>query len=374
MTLRDKTYLGSGCLMILIMSLLLATPAAADDAKHADDTTVYHAEGARRVHVEGCRRLTSTKEMTKMTLAEARAKGLPLCSRCPGTTTPRKANPADSDTDTQKPATAPTQAPILLWPADPERNAMDKLGNAEEGDDGKTRVTNIQTPHLIPYLVKDADGPRPAVILCPGGGYKKLVPSLHWPIAQWLNEQGVHAFILMYRCPAKRNGEALPDLQRAIRMVRDQADEWQVDPKRLGVLGTSAGGNLCVRASIGFGKDSYKPVDEADQQSARPDFTVLLYPAYLTEGKTKQAADWVTIPEDMPPTLIFTAKDDSGHYRNSPAYEAALKQANAPVQAYYYKTGGHGFGLSHRASTTPWPERWQTWLKTQGVLNTASGE
>lgn len=195
----------------------------------------------------------------------------------------------------------------------------------------------------------------------------KLVPSLHWPIAQWLNEQGFNAFILMCRCPSSRNGKATPDLQRAIRMVRSNAKEWNVDPKRLGVLGTSAGGNLCVRASIGFKTDSYEPVDAIDEQSARPDFTVLLYPAYIAKRGTEQPSDWVKVPVNTPPTLIFTAKDDKGHYVNSPVYEAALKSAKVSVEAHYYKSGGHGFGLNHPATKT-WPDRCLTWLKAQGII------
>ncbi|MEO0477209.1 MAG: alpha/beta hydrolase [Planctomycetota bacterium] len=259
--------------------------------------------------------------------------------------------------NTHADATAPTQDPILLWPDDPKRNAMSGIGEMVKRDDGKTQVTEIKTPHLIPYLVKDADEPRPAVILCPGGGYKKLVPSLHWPIAEWLNEQGFHAFILMYRCPSSRNGGAVPDLQRAIRMVRGKADDWQIDSDKIGVLGTSAGGNLCARGSIGFGRDKYKPTDAMDKLS----------------GGTQTPSDWVQVPEDTPPTLIITAKDDKGHYANSPTYEAALKAANVPVTAYYYETGGHGFGMDQPATRT-WPDRMLKWLIEQGVIDGATPE
>jgi len=157
-------------LMLLIPSVWLVTSASGGEVRHADDTTVYHAEGSKRVHVEGCRRLTSTEGMTKMTLAEAKGKGLPLCSRCPGTTTPRKTTPPNADADTPRDANAPTQDPILLWPADPKRNTSDGFGNMVKRDDGKTQVTDIDTPHLSRTWSRTLTRPGRRSSSAPGAG------------------------------------------------------------------------------------------------------------------------------------------------------------------------------------------------------------
>jgi acetyl esterase/lipase len=257
---------------------------------------------------------------------------------------------------------------ILLWPDDPELNSPDKMGVAKKSG-GKTRVTGIGTPHLDAYLAKGTSEPTAAVILCPGGGYSKLVPSLHWPIAEWLNEQGVSAFILMYRCPVdKVNNKALPDIQRAIRIVRSRAAEWNINPEKIGLLGTSAGGNLGARASVSFGTESYPPRDKVDRVSARPDFTILLFPAYLAHRETKNPAPWIKIPGNMAPTLIIAARDDTKHFPSSPIYEAALKKAGAPVETHYFDNGGHGFSLREPASVSTWPERCLEWLRTIRIL------
>ena len=166
--------------------------------------------------------------------------------------------------------------------------------------------------------------------------------------------------MLMYRCPTTvKDDGVLSDIQRAIRVVRSKAEEWNIDPKRIGVLGSSAGGNLCVRASCDFNKAAYPAKDAIDKVSARPDFTILLYPAYL--GKSKLSERY-KIPDDVPPTMIIAARND-GMFSNSPTYEKALKEAGAKVSSHYLDKGGHGFTLNE-----DWSGAFHEWLEEAGAL------
>jgi len=246
---------------------------------------------------------------------------------------------------------------VLLWPDVPELSSPAKMGKAQRRGD-KTRVYDVKTPHLKVFPGPKSAAPTPAVILVPGGGYGKLVPSVHWPIQKWFHEQGVRAFILMYRCPAgKADKGTLQDIQQAMKIVRARAKEWNVDPKRVGLLGTSAGGHLSVRASVGY-KDA----------STKPDFTVLLYPAYLRHRGTGKLGDWCRIPRDIAPTFLTAAKDDTKHFPNSPAYEEALKKAGASVSSLYFETGGHSFTVGKPDSVSAWSDTCRAWLKEIGIL------
>lgn len=230
---------------------------------------------------------------------------------------------------------------ILLWPDDPKLNAPEGMGRVEVTN--KTRVSNVKTPHLRLYATVKSKHSTPAVILVPGGGYSRLVTSTHDASIKWFQEQGVRPFMLMYRCPKRK--DVLADIQRAIRMVRSRAKEWNIDPKRVGVLGSSAGGHLSVLASCSFDTKAYPHKDAIDKMSARPDFAILLYPAYLADKKTGKLKEDIKVPKHAPPTMIFAAKND-GFFKNSPAYEKALKEAGATVRSLYLDKGGHGFTMS----------------------------
>jgi acetyl esterase/lipase len=244
-------------------------------------------------------------------------------------------------------------ATVLLWPDDAKLNKPAQMGRVETTD--KTRIRDIKTPHLKVYPGPKSDKATPAVILVPGGGYKKVVPSTHWPIQKWFTEQGVRAFIMMYRVPGGRQG-ALQDIQQAMKLVRSRAKEWNIDPKRVGLLGSSAGGHLCVRANMEY-KDA----------STKPDFTILLYPAYVANRGTKKVNDWVKIPADIAPTFLTAARDDTRHFPNSPAYEEALKAAGASVRSQYFDKGGHGFTVNTKG-VEGWTETCAAWLKEIKIL------
>jgi acetyl esterase/lipase len=155
-----------------------------------------------------------------------------------------------------------------------------------------TLVTNVSKPTLTVYRPKKAKDTGAAVLICPGGGYHVLAWDLEGvEVATWLNSLGVTGIVLKYRVPrppgspkGKPPVGPLQDAQRALSLVRSKAKEWHLDPKRIGILGFSAGGHLTAAAATNFDKRAYSPIDEIDKVSCRPDFAVLVYPAYLTAG------------------------------------------------------------------------------------------
>jgi acetyl esterase/lipase len=159
------------------------------------------------------------------------------------------------------------------------------------------------------------------------------------------------------------------DAQRALSGVRGKAKEWGLDPKRIGMLGFSAGGHLTAWAATNFDKRAYTLVDELDKVSCRPDFAVLIYPAYLVKkGKDELAAD-IRVSKKTPPAFFAHAGDDPVPAENSIAMYRALKKAGVPAELHVYAAGGHGFGL--RPSKQPcssWPARCADWMKARGLL------
>ncbi len=216
------------------------------------------------------------------------------------------------------------------------------------------RLTNISEPTLRFYPVRSEDGPTPVVIICPGGGYNILAYNLEGTeIAEWLNSIGVSAAVLKYRVPQNRAG-ALADAQRAVRMVREKADEWNIDPERVGMLGFSAGGHLTASCS---------------NATDRPDFTVLVYPAYLFKKGGIELADEIQLDQNTPPAFVVQTLDDKNHYRSALAYSTALEANGTPVELHLFAKGGHGYGLrptEHPVSK--WPELLEAWMRELGFL------
>ena len=255
---------------------------------------------------------------------------------------------------------------IKLWPKDVASQDNEGMGTPKpDQGDGHIRLTDITQPSLRYFPAPGKKKPGPAIILCPGGGYVSLVTTKMTPIAKWLNDHGISAFILIYRAPKKRN-EAFQDVQRAIRIVRSRASEWNIDPKRIGVMGSSAGGHLAARVSTGFDIRIYQEVDKHDAVSCKPDFTVLLYPAYMNKGEALSKE--FTVSKEISPSLIVTAKDD-GFFPGSQIYAEALKEAGASIRVHFFEKGGHGFSLrpkQHPLST--WPDLCLQWFRDKNVL------
>ena len=255
---------------------------------------------------------------------------------------------------------------IMLWPRDAASQNTNGMGKPKpDRGDGHIRLTEVTTPTLRYFPALATKKPGPAVILCPGGGYISLVTTKMTPIADWLNERGVSAFILIYRTPKKRK-DAFQDIQRAVRIVRSRAAEWNIDPKRIGVMGSSAGGHLAARVSTGFDIQTYQAVDEHDDVSCKPDCTVLLYPAYMNKGK--ELSKDFTVSSEISPTLIITAKDD-GFFPGSPIYAKALKEAGASVRTHFFDKGGHGFSLRPKQyPLSTWPDLFLQWLRDKNII------
>jgi acetyl esterase/lipase len=262
---------------------------------------------------------------------------------------------------------------IKLWPKDAASQDSKGMGTPKpDRGDGHVRLTDVTTPSLRYFPAPATKKPGPAVILCPGGGYVSLVTTKMTPIAEWLNGHGISAFILIYRVPKKRK-DAFLDIQRAVRIVRSRASEWNVDPKRIGVLGSSAGGHLAARVSTGFDTQAYQEVDKLDGVSCKPDFTVLLYPAYMNKGKAL-SKDFA-VSNELNPTLIVSARDDKGFFPGSQIYAEALKEAGASIRVHFFDKGGHGFSLrpkQHPLST--WPDLCLQWLRDHKIIEEGKQE
>jgi acetyl esterase/lipase len=152
-------------------------------------------------------------------------------------------------------------------------------------------------------------------------------------------------------------------------LVRSKAAEWKLDPKRIGVLGFSAGGHLAAAASTNFDKPAYEPLDGIDKVSCRPDFAVLIYPGYLVGRDKNELAPDICVRKECPPMFFVHAGDDGVKAENSVLMYLALKRAGVPAELHVYASGGHGFGL--RPSGKPvstWPRRCADWLRSQGLL------
>lgn len=214
-----------------------------------------------------------------------------------------------------------------------------------------------------------------AVVVFPGGGYNILAIDLEGTeVCDWLTSRGITCVLLKYRVPGTgpypKSEAALQDAQRAVGMVREHAAEWKIDPKRVGVLGFSAGGHLAAAVSTHYEKRLYPAVDAADQLSCRPDFAVVVYPGYLALAEKDFAfTSDVPVTKDTPPTFLVQAEDDPVHVENAVQYFMALKKAGVMSELHVYSKGGHGYGLRQTAlPVTGWPNLVDVWLKTIGVM------
>ena len=264
----------------------------------------------------------------------------------------------------QTPAPAATPSAIInVWPEGKTPGQGAKEPEAETpSKDAFHRITNVSQPTLSFFPAPKKESPLPAMIVCPGGGYSYVVIDKEGSeIAAWLNSIGVSALVLKYRVPNNRAG-AYQDLQRALSLSRANAAEWNLDPKRLGVIGFSAGGNLAAKAATSFDPRTYPLVDNIDKQSCRPDFAVLVYPAYL-DDKAGHVAPDLNLKAKIPPTLIVHSEDDKTPVVGSKVYHAALDEAKVAHEFKLYPTGGHGYGLHCERDARAWPADTLKWLQ-----------
>lgn len=238
------------------------------------------------------------------------------------------------------------------------------------------RLGNVSVPTLTLYTPKGYNS-GVAVVVFPGGGYNILAIDLEGTeVCDWLNSAGIACVLLKYRVPNTgpypKSAAALQDAQRALGLVRQHATEWGIDPKRVGVLGFSAGAHLAAALSTHFDQRLYDPIDGADKLSCRPDFAVIVYPGYLAIADKNFAPNPDINPTaNTPPTFIVQAEDDPVHIENSTVYFMQLKNAKVPAELHIYSQGGHGYGLRRAAlPVTTWPQSVEIWLHTIGILPT----
>lgn len=266
-------------------------------------------------------------------------------------------------------AMAVDQDILKLWPAgapDLAQGIGEEQFQPDKGD-GIKRLTNVSDPRLEIFRPEKPNGT--AVVVCPGGGYSILAVSHEGSdVCAWLNRLGITAFMLTYRVPGQRDG-AYQDAQRAIGLVRSGAKDLALRTDRIGVLGFSAGGHLAARISAHTGSRTYARVDAADDVSCRPDFSVLVYPAYLTTTNAAGGTE-LALPagKETPPAFLVHAANDRISPENSIAWFLALRKAGVEAELHVYGDGGHGFGMKPvPQDIRTWPDRCADWLRSRGL-------
>jgi acetyl esterase/lipase len=270
-----------------------------------------------------------------------------------------------------------------LWPGTPPGAPNVATGQQEHDTTKSTdnmiagkrvaRTGFVSKPTLAFYPAPPSKNTGAVVVVFPGGAYQVLAYDLEGTeVCDWLNGIGVNCALVKYRVPNAgpfpKYKQDLADAQRAVRLVREHATEWQIDPHRVGVLGFSAGGHLAAVLGAHASDPIYSPIDAADKLDARPDFTLLIYPGYLELDDTHTLRLEVKPVALTPPTFLIQAEDDPVKVENAWLYYEALKQAKVPAELHLFANGGHGYGLRPtRLPVTHWPDLAATWLHTLGI-------
>ncbi len=264
-----------------------------------------------------------------------------------------------------------------LWPNKAPGEVKDLPPEAYQPKKGNQldvkRLGNVSKPQIAVYVPEKPNGA--CVVIAPGGGYSILaIEHEGTDVAVWLNRLGITAVVLKYRVPRREkqtpdNRAQLQDAQRAMGLVRSKAEKWNLDPTRIGMLGFSAGGHLTATACTNALKRLYEQVDESDNVSCRPDFAVLIYPAYLAVKGTADLAPSFKVDKQTPPMFFAHASDDNVSSENSIAMYRALKANGVTAELHLYSKGGHGFGMrTDRGPVSDWPRRCEEWLKLREIL------
>ena len=268
---------------------------------------------------------------------------------------------------------------LKLWPKGAPEAAGFKMEAEKEipkkDDADVRRVTNVTEPTIAVYKPEKPNGT--AVIVAPGGGYSILASEHEGSqVCEYLNTIGVTGILLKYRVPARDKSdpskEPLQDAQRAIGLVRHHATEWGLKPDRIGILGFSAGGHLCVMATLHANDRTYTTDAALDVADATPNFSIPVYPAYLvTKDDTFTLKPEIKVTEKSPPMCLVHAGDDKGQTSSSGSALLYLeyKKLNLPAELHIYAKGGHGFGMRKSGlPTAEWLVRTGEWLGSMGWL------
>ena len=275
---------------------------------------------------------------------------------------------------------------LKVWPnGAPNDNGMKE---PEEKYDG-VRVRNVSEAEMYVYL-PEKNNSGAAVIICPGGGYWiEAMDHEGFHIAEWLKSKGVAGIVLKYRLPYGHHEVPSSDLRQAIRIVRMNAKEWGIDPEKIGIAGSSAGGHLASTVGTRFDYGNKNSSDILEQTSCRPDFMLLLYPVITFNesfghmGSRKnligEGNDWKPVEEysnelhvspETPPTFLILADDDKSVVpKNSVEFYLALKENNVPAEMHIFRKGGHGFGITKKnLPVDQWPDLFYNWLQAIEIV------
>lgn len=276
----------------------------------------------------------------------------------------------------------PAAESLFLWPdlapRETKRLTGEKLPPRKGENPPITRVIKVRRPGMEVYLPPKSDKPAPAVVILPGGGYQKIVPDLEGnEAAPWLNPLGVAVFVVHYRTNEETPKDEpawlrpLQDSQRAIRIVRANAQKWNIDPQRVGLLAFSAGGHVGAVHHTREAKADYKSVDEIDTHSCRPDFAMLVYPWRVLNPATDDLHPYIRPTKTSPPAFLVHTSDDRSSSVGAVLIYAALRKHNVPAELHVYTNGGHGYGMRPRPNSVigTWPERATDWLRLHGLTN-----
>lgn len=232
-------------------------------------------------------------------------------------------------------------------------------------------IENVSNP-AIQFYKAASETPTAAVIVCPGGAYRSLQYGHEGvDVANLLVGHGISAFILKYRVPNefKEKDRVYMDAQRAIRLIRFNAQKWNVDPAKVGIIGFSAGGHLAAWMSTNYAKNTYEPLDAADQLPTRPDFAAMVYGAWLNDKYNKEnslalATDLPVNAQTTPAFLVHCVDDKTITADSSLAYYLALKAQKVPADLHVFDKGGHGHGIRQRGwPIDAWPQLYLAWIK-----------
>lgn len=277
---------------------------------------------------------------------------------------------------------------LKVWPnGAPNHNGMDEPEEKFEG----ARVRNVSEAEMYVYLPEKEKNTGAAVVICPGGGYWiEAMDHEGYQMAEWLQERGVAGIVLKYRLPYGHHKIPSGDARQAMRIVRNNAKEWGINPEKIGIAGSSAGGHLASTVGTRFDYGNTESKNPLEKLSSRPDFMLLLYPvitfreAFGHMGSRKnligEGNDWkmvenysneLHVTPETPPTFLVLADDDKSVVpRNSVEFYLALKENNVPAEMHIFAEGGHGFGMNKKKlPVDQWPELFLNWLKALKIIN-----
>lgn len=272
---------------------------------------------------------------------------------------------------------AQMQTPLPLW---------------TQGAPGALGARSNDIPTLTPYLPDRAQATGAAMVICPGGAYSHLAPHEGKDYALWLNQHGVTCFVLKYRLGSSgyRHPAMLQDAARAVRLVRARAADWKLDPKRVGIMGSSAGGHLASTLLTHFDSGKADSADPVERQSSRPDLGILCYPVismgqYAHKGSkdsllganpppelVQLLSSELQVTSNTPPCFLWTTYEDKTvPMENSLLFASALRKNGVPFALHVYQKGGHGMGLADKPPFShphPWAGDCLLWLQEQHFL------